>query len=74
MKYEMQSWVTRVVCAFKVLWMEEHLKATEVESGDSELKLFRRCQELQTALQEKEELIISLEQQLEEQVGTSSEE
>ncbi|XP_058238898.1 pleckstrin homology domain-containing family H member 2 isoform X1 [Hemibagrus wyckioides] len=51
----------------QVQWMEERLKATDVESGDSELKLFRRCQDLQAALQEKEELITSLEQQLEEQ-------
>ncbi|XP_017319141.1 pleckstrin homology domain-containing family H member 2 [Ictalurus punctatus] len=51
----------------QVHWMEEHLKATDVESADSELKLFRRCQDLQAALQEKEELITSLEQQLEEQ-------
>lgn len=52
--------------------MEERLKATDVESADSELKLFRRCQDLQAALQEKKELITSLEQQLEEQVSTSS--
>lgn len=51
--------------------MEERLKATDVESGDSELKLLRRCQDLQAALQDKEELIMSLEQQLEEQVSTS---
>ncbi|KAK3573997.1 hypothetical protein QTP86_034367, partial [Hemibagrus guttatus] len=51
----------------QVQWMEERLKATDVESGDSELTLFRRCQDLQAALQEKEELITSLEQHLEEQ-------
>ncbi|KAB5581919.1 hypothetical protein PHYPO_G00181110 [Pangasianodon hypophthalmus] len=51
----------------QVQWMEERLKATDLESGDSELKLFKRCQDLQAALQEKEELITSLEQQLEEQ-------
>ncbi|XP_027006068.2 pleckstrin homology domain-containing family H member 2 [Tachysurus fulvidraco] len=51
----------------QVQWMEVRLKATNVESGDSELKLFRRCQDLQAALQEKEELITSLEHQLEEQ-------
>lgn len=59
-------------CIFQVQWMEERLKATDLESGDSELKLFRRCQDLQAALQEKEELITSLEQQVEEQVSTSS--
>ncbi|XP_026858377.2 pleckstrin homology domain-containing family H member 2 isoform X1 [Electrophorus electricus] len=51
----------------QVQWMEERLKVTDVQSGDSELKLFRHCQDLQAALQEKEELITSLEQQLEEQ-------
>ncbi|KAF7710663.1 pleckstrin homology domain-containing family H member 2 [Silurus meridionalis] len=51
----------------QVQWMEERLKSTDVVSGESELKLFRRCQDLQAALQEKEELIMSLEQQLEEQ-------
>lgn len=64
--------VTRFVCAFQVQWMEERLKATDVETGDSELKVFRRCQELHAALQKKEELIASLEQQLEEQVSTLS--
>lgn len=64
--------MTRFVCEFQVQWMEERLKATDVETGDSELKVFRHCQELQAALQKKEELITSLEQQLEEQVSTLS--
>uniref|UniRef100_A0A8B9LL37 Pleckstrin homology domain containing, family H (with MyTH4 domain) member 2 n=1 Tax=Astyanax mexicanus TaxID=7994 RepID=A0A8B9LL37_ASTMX len=51
----------------QVQWMEERLKAADVQSGDSELRLFRRCQDLQAALQEKDELIAALEQQLEEQ-------
>ncbi|XP_017546097.1 pleckstrin homology domain-containing family H member 2 isoform X1 [Pygocentrus nattereri] len=51
----------------QVQWMEERLKAADVQSSDSELRLFRRCQDLQAALQEKEELITALEQQLEEQ-------
>ncbi|KAI4888648.1 hypothetical protein NFI96_027080 [Prochilodus magdalenae] len=51
----------------QVQWMEERLKAADVQSGDSELRLFRRCQDLQAALQEKEEHITALEQQLEEQ-------
>uniref|UniRef100_A0A8B9RMW3 Pleckstrin homology domain containing, family H (with MyTH4 domain) member 2 n=1 Tax=Astyanax mexicanus TaxID=7994 RepID=A0A8B9RMW3_ASTMX len=54
----------------QVQWMEERLKAADVQSGDSELRLFRRCQDLQAALQEKDELIAALEQQLEEQVST----
>lgn len=49
--------------------MEERLKAPNVQSGDSELQLFKRCQNLQSSLQEKDELISSLEQQLEEQVS-----
>ncbi|XP_057198599.1 pleckstrin homology domain-containing family H member 2-like isoform X2 [Triplophysa rosa] len=51
----------------QVQWMEERLKASNVQSGDSDLQLFKRCQSLQASLQEKDELISSLEQQLEEQ-------
>ncbi|XP_077960053.1 pleckstrin homology domain-containing family H member 2 isoform X2 [Gasterosteus aculeatus] len=47
--------------------MEEKLKASDSQSGDSEVRLFRRCQELQALLQEKEDVIAQLEQQLEEQ-------
>ena len=56
------------LCVSQVQWMEEKLKAPEGQSGDSELRLFRRCQELQCLLQEKEEVISLMEQQLEEQV------
>uniref|UniRef100_A0AAR2LSD8 Pleckstrin homology domain containing, family H (with MyTH4 domain) member 2 n=1 Tax=Pygocentrus nattereri TaxID=42514 RepID=A0AAR2LSD8_PYGNA len=56
-----------VSAVYTVQWMEERLKAADVQSSDSELRLFRRCQDLQAALQEKEELITALEQQLEEQ-------
>uniref|UniRef100_A0A8C1A1U4 Pleckstrin homology, MyTH4 and FERM domain containing H2 n=1 Tax=Cyprinus carpio carpio TaxID=630221 RepID=A0A8C1A1U4_CYPCA len=45
----------------------KRLKASDIQSSDSELQLFRRCQNLQTVLQEKDELISTLEQQLEEQ-------
>uniref|UniRef100_A0AAR2KVQ1 Pleckstrin homology domain containing, family H (with MyTH4 domain) member 2 n=1 Tax=Pygocentrus nattereri TaxID=42514 RepID=A0AAR2KVQ1_PYGNA len=62
-----QSLLVCVLFVFKVQWMEERLKAADVQSSDSELRLFRRCQDLQAALQEKEELITALEQQLEEQ-------
>lgn len=48
--------------------MEEKLKVANGQSGDSEARLFRRCQELQAATQEKDEVIAQLEQQLEEQV------
>ncbi|KAM9847591.1 pleckstrin homology domain-containing family H member 2 [Aulostomus maculatus] len=51
----------------QVQWMEEKLKAPDGQAGDSEISLFQRCQELQTLVQEKEDLIAQLEQQLEEQ-------
>uniref|UniRef100_A0A3Q3WEG2 Uncharacterized protein n=1 Tax=Mola mola TaxID=94237 RepID=A0A3Q3WEG2_MOLML len=51
----------------QVQWMEEKLKAPDSQSGDSELRLFQQCQELQASVQEKEDVIAQLEQQLEEQ-------
>uniref|UniRef100_A0A3B4WF39 Pleckstrin homology, MyTH4 and FERM domain containing H2 n=1 Tax=Seriola lalandi dorsalis TaxID=1841481 RepID=A0A3B4WF39_SERLL len=51
----------------QVQWMEEKLKAPDGQSGDSEVRLFQRCQELQALVQEKEDVIAQLEQQLEEQ-------
>ncbi|KAG1935917.1 pleckstriny domain-containing family H [Pimephales promelas] len=51
----------------QVQWMEERLKTSDIQSSDSELQLFRRCQDLQAGLKEKDELIDTLEQQLEEQ-------
>ncbi|KAJ8250639.1 hypothetical protein COCON_G00225610 [Conger conger] len=47
--------------------MEEKLKAADVQTSESEIRLFRRCQDLQTQLQEKDDIIALLEQQLEEQ-------
>ncbi|KAJ8359681.1 hypothetical protein SKAU_G00162060 [Synaphobranchus kaupii] len=47
--------------------MEEKLKAADVQTSESEIRLFRRCQDLQTLLQEKDDIIAVLEQQLEEQ-------
>lgn len=49
-------------------WMEDKLKVANGQSGDAEARLFQRCQELQAAMQEKEDIIAQLEQQLEEQV------
>lgn len=60
-----------VLCVYlgrQVQWMEEKLKAPDGQSGDSEMCLFQRCQELQSSVQEKENVIAQLEQQLEEQV------
>lgn len=48
--------------------MEEKLKVANGQSGDPEVRLFQRCQELQAAMQEKDAIIARLEQQLEEQV------
>ncbi|KAG9344565.1 hypothetical protein JZ751_011236 [Albula glossodonta] len=52
--------------------MEEKLKAADVQTSESETRLFRRCQDLQTLLQEKDDIISLLEQQLEEQGATES--
>lgn len=57
---------------FQVQWMEEKLKAADGQSGDSEVRLFQRCQELQALVQEKEDVVAQLEQQLEEQVRKST--
>lgn len=48
--------------------MEDKLKVANGQSGDAEARLLQRCQELQAAMQEKEDIIAQLEQQLEEQV------
>jgi len=60
------------MCLLQVQWMEERLKTSDIQSSDSELQLFRRCQDLQAGLKEKDELIDTLEQQLEEQVSHTS--
>lgn len=48
--------------------MEEKLKEADGQFGDSEMRLLQQCQDLQASVQEKEEVIVWLEQQLEEQV------
>lgn len=48
--------------------MEDTLNAPDNPTGDLEARLFRRCQELQALLQEKEDVVAQLGQQLEEQV------
>nr|XP_015218797.1 PREDICTED: pleckstrin homology domain-containing family H member 2 [Lepisosteus oculatus] len=47
--------------------MEEKLKAADVQTSESENRLYRSCQDLQTLVQEKDDIIQQLEQQLEEQ-------
>uniref|UniRef100_A0A673VZ23 Pleckstrin homology, MyTH4 and FERM domain containing H2 n=1 Tax=Salmo trutta TaxID=8032 RepID=A0A673VZ23_SALTR len=51
----------------QVQWMEEKVKAPDGQSGDSEVRLFKRCQDLQSLLQEKDDVIALLEAQVEEQ-------
>lgn len=48
--------------------MEEKLKTANAGSGDLEACWFHRYQELQAAMQEKEDASAELEQQLQEQV------
>ncbi|KAL0964359.1 hypothetical protein UPYG_G00322800 [Umbra pygmaea] len=51
----------------QVQWMEEQLKASDGQSGESEVRLFRCCRDLHGLLQEKDDVISLLETQLEEQ-------
>uniref|UniRef100_A0A673VZW7 Pleckstrin homology, MyTH4 and FERM domain containing H2 n=1 Tax=Salmo trutta TaxID=8032 RepID=A0A673VZW7_SALTR len=57
----------KCVCLSQVQWMEEKVKAPDGQSGDSEVRLFKRCQDLQSLLQEKDDVIALLEAQVEEQ-------
>ncbi|XP_061481371.1 pleckstrin homology domain-containing family H member 2 isoform X2 [Rhineura floridana] len=47
--------------------MEEKLKAANVQTSESETRLYKRCQDLETLVQEKDNIIHNLEQQLVEQ-------
>ncbi|XP_064014476.1 pleckstrin homology domain-containing family H member 2 isoform X3 [Pogoniulus pusillus] len=47
--------------------MEERLKAANVQTSESETRLYKRCQELEILIQDKNDIIQKLEQQLEEQ-------
>uniref|UniRef100_A0A8C0ZD30 Pleckstrin homology domain-containing family H member 2 n=1 Tax=Cyanistes caeruleus TaxID=156563 RepID=A0A8C0ZD30_CYACU len=47
--------------------MEEKLKAANVQTSESETRLYKRCQDLEILIQDKNDLIQKLEQQLEEQ-------
>lgn len=48
--------------------MEEKLKAANIQTSESEMRLYKRCQDLETLVQEKDDIIQNLEQQLGEQV------
>uniref|UniRef100_G3TYU2 Pleckstrin homology domain-containing family H member 2 n=1 Tax=Loxodonta africana TaxID=9785 RepID=G3TYU2_LOXAF len=47
--------------------MEEKLKAANIQTSESETRLYRKCQDLETLIQEKDDIIQNLELQLEEQ-------
>nr|XP_056709597.1 pleckstrin homology domain-containing family H member 2 [Euleptes europaea] len=47
--------------------MEEKLKAANIQTSESEMRLYKRCQDLETLVQEKDDIIQNLEQQLGEQ-------
>ncbi|XP_044781800.1 pleckstrin homology domain-containing family H member 2 isoform X3 [Bubalus bubalis] len=48
--------------------MEEKLKAANIQTSESETRLYKKCQDLETLIQEKEDTIQNLELQLEEQL------
>ncbi|XP_075392008.1 pleckstrin homology domain-containing family H member 2 isoform X2 [Tenrec ecaudatus] len=47
--------------------MEEKLKAANIQTSESETRLYKKCQDLETLLQEKDDIIQNLELRLEEQ-------
>ncbi|XP_015265646.1 PREDICTED: pleckstrin homology domain-containing family H member 2 [Gekko japonicus] len=47
--------------------MEEKLKAANIQTSESEIRLYKSCQDLETLVQEKDDIIQNLEQQLGEQ-------
>uniref|UniRef100_A0A8D0DZT4 Pleckstrin homology domain-containing family H member 2 n=1 Tax=Salvator merianae TaxID=96440 RepID=A0A8D0DZT4_SALMN len=47
--------------------MEEKLKAANVQTSESEMRLYKRCQDLESLVQDKDDIIQNLEQQLAEQ-------
>ncbi|KAJ7422083.1 pleckstrin like proteiny, MyTH4 and FERM domain containing H2 [Willisornis vidua] len=47
--------------------MEEKLKAANVQTTESETRLYKRCQDLEILIQDKNDIIQKLEKQLEEQ-------
>uniref|UniRef100_A0A8C6RAN3 Pleckstrin homology domain-containing family H member 2 n=1 Tax=Nannospalax galili TaxID=1026970 RepID=A0A8C6RAN3_NANGA len=47
--------------------MEEKLKAANIQTSESETRLYKKCQDLESLMQEKDDIIQNLELQLEEQ-------
>ncbi|XP_060042931.1 pleckstrin homology domain-containing family H member 2 isoform X3 [Erinaceus europaeus] len=52
---------------WQVQVMEEKLKAANIQTSEAETRLYRKCQDLEALVQEKDDLIHSLGLQLEEQ-------
>lgn len=48
--------------------MEEKLKAANIQTSESETRLYKKCQDLESIIQEKDDIIQNLELQLDEQV------
>uniref|UniRef100_A0A8U7MB73 Pleckstrin homology, MyTH4 and FERM domain containing H2 n=1 Tax=Corvus moneduloides TaxID=1196302 RepID=A0A8U7MB73_CORMO len=67
MKFRLQASKIRELLAEKVQIMEEKLKAANVQTSESETRLYKRCQDLEILIQDKNDIIQKLEQQLEEQ-------
>uniref|UniRef100_A0A670XQQ6 Pleckstrin homology, MyTH4 and FERM domain containing H2 n=1 Tax=Pseudonaja textilis TaxID=8673 RepID=A0A670XQQ6_PSETE len=59
MMYSSATWIVQI--------MEEKLKAANVQTSESETRLYKRCQDLEILIQEKDDAIQNLEQQLVEQ-------
>ncbi|KAB1266915.1 Pleckstrin homology domain-containing family H member 2 [Camelus dromedarius] len=49
--------------------MEEKLKAANIQTSESETRLYKKCQDLEILIQEKDDIIQNLELQLEEQTS-----
>ncbi|XP_040593629.1 pleckstrin homology domain-containing family H member 2 isoform X2 [Mesocricetus auratus] len=47
--------------------MEEKLKAANIQTSESETRLYKKCQDLESVMQEKDDIIQNLELRLEEQ-------
>lgn len=47
--------------------MEEKLKAANIQTSESETRLYKKCQDLESVIQEKDDIIQNLELQLDEQ-------
>ncbi|MGH0167792.1 UNVERIFIED_CONTAM: hypothetical protein FKN15_052776 [Acipenser sinensis] len=67
LKFRIQASKIRELLAEKVQVMEEKLKAANIQTSESETRLYKRSQDLETLVQEKDDIIQRLEQQLDEQ-------